>query len=72
MNRYGSILSASYFTLLNLFGEFPLMDAHTTAGRYIGIFTAVVRVCFCIYSVILDFLWNLEMNKPESLVLSKV
>eukprot|EP00752_Nemacystus_decipiens_P005802 g5248.t1 len=43
-NRYGSILSASYFTLLNLFGEFPLMDGHSPAGRFIGAFTAVVAV----------------------------
>lgn len=42
-HRYGSILSSSYFTLLNLFGEFPLMDNHSTAGRFIGVFTAVVR-----------------------------
>lgn len=44
-NRYKSILSASYFTLLNLFGEFPLMDNHSTAGRFIGVFTAVVSHC---------------------------
>ncbi|CAM9338942.1 unnamed protein product [Ectocarpus sp. 6 AP-2014] len=43
-HRYGSILSSSYFTLLNLFGEFPLMDNHSTAGRFIGVFTAVVAV----------------------------
>ncbi|CAN0477106.1 unnamed protein product, partial [Hapterophycus canaliculatus] len=43
-HRYGSILSASYFTLLNLFGEFPLMDNHSTAGRFVGVFTAVVSV----------------------------
>lgn len=41
-NRYKSILSSSYFTLLNLFGEFPLMDNHSTAGRFVGVFTAVV------------------------------
>ncbi|CAN0104922.1 unnamed protein product, partial [Ectocarpus sp. 12 AP-2014] len=43
-HRYGSILSSSYFTLLNLFGEFPLMDNHSAAGRFIGVFTAVVAV----------------------------
>ena len=42
-HRFGSILSSSYFTLLNLFGEFPLVDEHSTAGRYLGVFTAVVR-----------------------------
>ncbi|CAM9142714.1 unnamed protein product [Ascophyllum nodosum] len=43
-HRFGSILSSSYFTLLNLFGEFPLVDEHSTAGRYLGVFTAVVAV----------------------------
>lgn len=42
-NRYQSILSSSYFVLINLIGEFPLVDRHNTAGRYIGVFTAVVR-----------------------------
>lgn len=40
---------ASYFTLLNLFGEFPLMDNHSVGGRYIGVFTAVVRLVIYIY-----------------------
>lgn len=43
-NRYQSIVWSSYFTLLNLFGEFPLIDNHNTWGRVIGTFTAVVAV----------------------------
>ena len=35
---------ASYFTLLNLFGEFPLIDQHSVGGMIVGTFTAVVAV----------------------------
>lgn len=41
-NRFGSITSSSYFALLNLFGEFPLIDNHSTIGRFIGSFCAIV------------------------------
>ncbi|CAM9194722.1 unnamed protein product [Chrysoparadoxa australica] len=43
-NRFHSIASSSYYTLLNLFGEFPLINEHTAWGRVIGCFTAVVAV----------------------------
>ncbi|CAM9445641.1 unnamed protein product [Discosporangium mesarthrocarpum] len=43
-NRFRSITSSSYFTLLNLFGEFPLIGQHNTAGKFISVFTAVVAV----------------------------
>ena len=43
-NVYNSIVSASYFALLNLFGEFPLIDQHSTAGKVVGTITAVVAV----------------------------
>jgi|EP01047_Picozoa_sp_COSAG01_P041326 hypothetical protein len=33
-----------YFTLLNMFGEFPLVDRHSTLGRLIGTFAAVIAV----------------------------
>lgn len=41
-NRYESIGSASYFTLLNLFGEFPLVFEHSTWGRVIATWTSIV------------------------------
>ncbi len=43
-NRFRSIPSAAYYTLLNLFGEFPLVDQHSNWGRVIAVFTAVVAV----------------------------
>eukprot|EP00953_Heterococcus_sp_UTEX-ZZ885_P011426 6612-Heterococcus_DN1.PRE.2 len=43
-NRYKSILSASYYTLLNLFGEFPLISELSTVGRVIALITAVIAV----------------------------
>jgi hypothetical protein len=36
--------SASYYTLLNLFGEFPLISELSTAGRVIALVTAVIAV----------------------------
>jgi hypothetical protein len=43
-NLYESIPMASYFALLNLFGEFPLIDQHSVAGKVVGTFTAVIAV----------------------------
>lgn len=43
-NLYQSIPMASYYSLLNLFGEFPLIDQHTPAGKVVGTITAVVAV----------------------------
>lgn len=43
-NVYNSIISSSYFSLLNLFGEFPLIDQHSTAGKFVGTITAVIAV----------------------------
>lgn len=43
-NLFQSIPSASYFTMLNLFGEFPLIDQHSVGGMIIGTFTAVIAV----------------------------
>jgi hypothetical protein len=36
--------SASYYTLLNLFGEFPLISELSTVGRVIALITAVIAV----------------------------
>ena len=43
-NMYQSIPMASYYSLLNLFGEFPLVDQHSAGGQVIGTITAVVAV----------------------------
>ena len=43
-NVYHSIISSSYFSLLNLFGEFPLIEQHSTAGKFVGTITAVIAV----------------------------
>jgi len=43
-NLYQSIPMASYYALLNLFGEFPLVDQHTMGGMLVGTITAVVAV----------------------------
>jgi hypothetical protein len=45
-NLYQSIPMASYYTLLNLFGEFPLFDQHSVGGQIIGTITAVMAVTF--------------------------
>ena len=47
--RYGwKIVSidsrGSYFTLLNLFGEYPLIDTHSNWGRVVGSIVAIVAV----------------------------
>eukprot|EP00527_Entomoneis_sp_CCMP2396_P007171 CAMPEP_0198142330 /NCGR_PEP_ID=MMETSP1443-20131203/5137_1 /TAXON_ID=186043 /ORGANISM="Entomoneis sp., Strain CCMP2396" /LENGTH=1293 /DNA_ID=CAMNT_0043805305 /DNA_START=69 /DNA_END=3950 /DNA_ORIENTATION=+ len=43
-NLYNSIPMASYYALLNLFGEFPLIDQHSAYGQVVGTLTAVVAV----------------------------
>jgi hypothetical protein len=43
-NLYKSIPMASYYSLLNLFGEFPLIDQHNAAGKVVGTFVAIVAV----------------------------
>jgi hypothetical protein len=43
-NLYQSIPSSSYYALLNLFGEFPLIDQHSVGGKFVGTITAVVAV----------------------------
>uniref|UniRef100_A0A6V2DTS6 Ion transport domain-containing protein n=2 Tax=Ditylum brightwellii TaxID=49249 RepID=A0A6V2DTS6_9STRA len=43
-NLYRSIPSASYFTLLNLFGEYPMIDSHSFAGKIVGTIVAVIAV----------------------------
>jgi len=45
-NVYQSIPSASYYTLLNLFGEFPLIDSHSIFGKVVGTFAAIIAVTF--------------------------
>jgi hypothetical protein len=43
-NLYRSIISSGYWTLIELFGEFPLIDQHSPMGRVLGTFTAVFAV----------------------------
>lgn len=43
---YESIPMASYYALLNLFGEFPHIDTHSDTGKIVGTITAVVAVAF--------------------------
>jgi len=43
-NLYRSIPMASYYSLLNLFGEFPLIDNHGVGGKIVGTITAIVAV----------------------------
>jgi hypothetical protein len=40
-NLYRSIVSSSFWTLMELFGEFPLMDQHSVAGQVLGTITTV-------------------------------
>lgn len=40
-NVYRSIADASFWTLMELFGEFPLVDQHSAYGKVLGTFTAV-------------------------------
>jgi hypothetical protein len=41
-NVYRSIVDSSFWTLLQLFGEFPLVDLHSAKGKILGTFTAVI------------------------------
>jgi Ion transport protein len=41
---YESIPMASYYALLNLFGEFPHIDTHSASGKIVGACTAAVAV----------------------------
>lgn len=43
-NMFESIPMASYYALLNLFGEFPLATTHSSIGKVVGVITAVVAV----------------------------
>jgi len=43
-NVYRSIVDSSFWTLTNLFGEFPLVDQHSAWGQVLGTFTAVFAV----------------------------
>lgn len=43
-NLYRSIVDASFWTLMELFGEFPLVDQHSVFGKVLGTFTAVIAV----------------------------
>jgi hypothetical protein len=43
-NLYRSIPMASYYSLLNLFGEFPLIDQHGVGGKIVGTIVAIVAV----------------------------
>jgi hypothetical protein len=43
-NLYQSIPMSSYYTLLNLFGEFPLFDQHSVGGQIVGTLTSLVAV----------------------------
>lgn len=43
-NLFRSIPMASYYSLLNLFGEFPLIDQHNVGGKIVGTLVAIVAV----------------------------
>jgi len=43
-NLYNSIPMASYYALLNLFGEFPLIDQLSSNGQVVGTFVAIIAV----------------------------
>lgn len=43
-NLYQSIPSSSYYSLLNLFGEYPLIDQHSPGGQVVGTITAILAV----------------------------
>eukprot|EP00936_MAST-01D_sp_MAST-1D-sp1_P001188 g1188.t1 len=42
--QFDSIVSSSYFALMNLFGEFPLVNNHNSWGKVIGVISAVIGV----------------------------
>jgi hypothetical protein len=41
-NNFHSIPAAMYFSLLNFFGEFPLIDQHSNGGRCVAMFIQVI------------------------------
>lgn len=41
---FASIPESMFFSLLNLFGEFPLVSDHSTGGRFVAVFTAIFAV----------------------------
>mmetsp|Transcript_30744 Transcript_30744/g.49535 ORF Transcript_30744/g.49535 Transcript_30744/m.49535 type:complete len:293 (-) Transcript_30744:39-917(-) len=41
-NNFHSIPAAMYFSLLNFGGEFPLIDQHSTGGRFVAMFIQVL------------------------------
>ena len=43
-NLFQSIPGAMFFSMLNLFGEFPLIDDHSVGGKFVATFTAVLAV----------------------------
>lgn len=43
-NVYRSIVDSSFWTLMNLFGEYPLFDGHSISGKILGTFTAAFAV----------------------------
>ena len=43
-NLFQSIPGSMYFTLVNLFGEFPLIDQHSVWGKLVGTTVAVFAV----------------------------
>ena len=43
-HRFESIPMASYYTLLNLMGEYPLIQSHSVGGKVIAALTAIVAV----------------------------
>jgi hypothetical protein len=68
-NMYQSIPMASYYALLNLFGEFPLVDQHSAGGQIIGTITAVVAVAvFALPAGIIGNGFESEVEKRRGLV----
>ena len=41
---FESIPDSMFFSLLNLFGEFPLVSEHSTQGRFVAVFVAIFAV----------------------------
>jgi len=41
-NNFHNIFAAMYFSLTEFFGEFPLIDQHSTGGRFVAMFIQVV------------------------------
>ena len=67
-NLYQSIPSAAYYTLLNLFGEFPLIDQHSTGGMVVGTFTAVIAVAvFALPAGIIGNGFETEIDQRRSM-----